>query len=64
MTKQALKEYEEIKNNSIEFIEKTLKVTFMGYDNGLKAYRFRVPGEWLTLNLDRNIMVQLHTNSK
>lgn len=64
MTEQELKEYEEITNNSIEFIEKTLNVTFMEYDNGLKTYRFRVPGEWLTLNLDRNIMVQLYTNSR
>ena len=64
MTKQALKEFEEITSNSIEFIEKTLKVTFIAYDNGLKTYSFRVPGEWLTLNLDRNIMVQLHTNSR
>lgn len=59
MTKKEVEEYEEITNKAVNNIEKRLNVKFWYYDNGFRKYRFKVNGEFETLDMTRNVMVSL-----
>ena len=62
--KLEIRNYNELKQKAIHNIEVRLNCTYWYYDGTFKVHRFNVHGTNLTVDLSKDLMLQIYENTK